>query len=91
MKKSEKELQLIEQWEKILYDAKQTAEYNPEVNYGLFQIAKELDTSYKNEEDNKIIYNYPSLHGNIQALKPLVRDYYLTEIVPVLFEYQFLK
>lgn len=90
MKKSKEERELIEQWEKILFDAQQTVEYNPIINYGLFQIAKELDTSYKNDDD-KTIYNYPSLHGNIQALKPMLRKYYLEEIVPILFKYQFLK
>lgn len=91
MEMTDEETALIKQWEKILNDAKNTSEYNDTVNYGLFQIAKELDTSYKDMDTGETRYNYPSLHGNIQTLKLMLHKYYNAQIVPILFDYQFLK
>lgn len=82
---------LLEQWNKILYDAKQTKNYNKTLTYGIFQIAKELNTSHKDLELDKLIYDYPSLNGNINTLKQMIKSYYNDEIVPTLFEYEFLK
>ena len=36
-------------------------------------------------------YNNQEVHAALSALKRLVKDYYNAEIVPVLFEYEFLK
>lgn len=88
---NEKEKVLISQWNIILENAKSTKNYNPHLTYGIYQIFAELDTSYKDEETEETIYDYPELHGNLQTLKKLIRDYYNTEIVPTLFEYEFLK
>lgn len=91
MDKNSRETDLLKQWDKILTEAKKTKEYNPNYNYGLFQIYKELDTTRMNEKTNKEVQNYPALHGDIRALKPMLKDYYIEEIVPNLFKYQFLK
>ena len=88
---NEKEKVLISQWNIILENAKSTKNYNPHLTYGIYQIFAELDTSYRDEETEETIYDYPELHGNLQTLKKLIRDYYNTEIVPTLFEYEFLK
>ena len=40
---------------------------------------------------NQKIYDYPSLNGNIRSLAEMVKNYYLNEIVPILFKYEFLK
>ncbi len=90
LQKTEEELNLIELFNLILEDAKQTKEYNDSFNYGLYQIDEELNTKYKNE-DGKTIYNYPKLNGNILTLKKLLKDYYLESVAPKLFEYAFLK
>ena len=37
------------------------------------------------------VYDYPILNGNISTLMTLLKDYYLKEIVPFLFKYEFLK
>ncbi|XHN43511.1 hypothetical protein O1Q79_01568 [Lonepinella sp. MS14434] len=50
----------------------------------------ELNTSYKDEKD-KTVYDYPELNGHLNTLKTLVKNYYINEIVPFLFEYEFLK
>ena len=91
MKMNEQEKILLEQWNKIFADAKQTANYNNSLTYGLYQIKVELNTAHKGNETNSFIYDYPSLNGNIKTLAELVKKYYNEEIVPVLFEYQFLK
>ena len=85
------ERQLISVWQQILQEAKQTANYNPKLTYGLYQIKVELNTFRKDKTTGEKIYDYPSLNGNIRVLAELVRKYYLTEIVPTLFKYQFLK
>ena len=87
---NEEEQKLIAIWNKILLQAKETKNYNPEFTYGLYQIDEELNTSHKNDK-GKNIPDYPELNGNIKALKALLKDYYLKEIAPVLFEYEMLK
>ncbi|MBO6293046.1 MAG: hypothetical protein J6N51_12465 [Selenomonas sp.] len=91
MDKNEKEKELFEQWNRVLACAKDTSEYNSSLTYGVYQIFAELDTSYKDEKTGETVYNNVELHTALQALKGLVKDYYNAEIVPTLFEYEFLK
>lgn len=58
---------------------------------GIYQISFELDTFKHDEETDRNVYDYPELHGHLQTMKKLVKDYYNSEIVPILFEYEFLK
>lgn len=51
----------------------------------------ELNESYKDDKTGNTIYKYPGLNGNIQTLAAMVKQYYLKEIVPMLFKYKFLK
>lgn len=85
------EKNLIEQWNKILKNAKLTKNYDKNLTYGVFQIIDELNTFYKDEKKGKNVYDYPELNGHLNTLKQLVKLYYLNEIVPFLFEYEFLK
>lgn len=89
-KPNKQEQQLLKQWDLVLENAKKTENYNSDLTYGVYQIIDELNTSYKDEK-NKKVYNYPELNGHLNTLKQLVKKYYLDEIVPFLFEYQFLK
>jgi hypothetical protein len=88
---------LAAQWGTILQYAKQTkpnergSGYDPALTYGVYQIYAELDTSYTDETTGKTIYDNVELHTALTALKELVKTYYNTEIVPVLFEYEFVK
>lgn len=86
----EPEQRVINQWNVLLEAAKGTSEYNPALTYGVYQIRVEIDTSYK-DEDGKTVWNNVEVHSAYQTLKSLVRDYYNGEIVPTLFEYEFLK
>lgn len=91
MQKNKAEMELIGQWQRILDDAKLTEEYNPSVNYGLYQIYKELDIDVVDQTTGAKYAKYDSLHGNLRTMKTLIKQYYNSEIVPILFEYQFLK
>lgn len=88
---NDKERRILQQWETVLSYAKAAAEYNPALTYGVYQIYAEIDTSYTDEATGETVYNNVELHSALQGLKTLVKDYYNSEIVPVLFEYEFLK
>ena len=91
LKANDKEKELFKLWDMILKQAKETSNYDKSLTYGIYQIYAELNTYYKDEETGRTIYDYPGLQGNLMTLKTLIKDYYSTEIVPVLFEYKFLK
>ncbi len=86
----EDEQRIIDQWDVLLNAAKQTDEYDPSLTYGVYQIFAEIDTSYKDDE-GKTVWNNIEVHSALQTLKTLVKEYYNSEIVPTLFEYEFLK
>lgn len=81
---------VLNQWEILLNAAKKTEEYDPALTYGVYQIFAEIDTSYK-DEDGSTVWNNSEVHSALQTLKTLVKAYYNREIVPTLFEYEFLK
>uniref|UniRef100_UPI0034A46163 hypothetical protein n=1 Tax=Collinsella bouchesdurhonensis TaxID=1907654 RepID=UPI0034A46163 len=84
------EQRILDQWKTLMDAAKQTDEYDPRLTYGVYQIFAEIDTSYKDDE-GKTVWNNIEVHSALQTLKALVKDYYNAEIVPTLFEYEFLK
>lgn len=84
------ERSLIMLWNQILSESKNTLNYNPKLTYGIYQIKVELNTFHKNDLC-ETVYDYPILNGNISTLMTLLKDYYLKEIVPFLFKYEFLK
>lgn len=87
----DKEKAILKQWEAVLQWAKKAENYNPALTYGVYQIFAELDTSHVDETTGNIIWDNVELHTALAGLKTLVKDYYNSEIVPVLFEYEFLK
>ena len=84
------EKKLMAQWEHLIAEAKKTEEYDPSLTYGVFQIFSEIDTSHKDDEGNTVWHNL-EVHSALQTLKTLVKEYYNTAIVPILFQYEFLK
>ena len=74
----------------LLEAAKGTEEYDESLTYDVYQIFAEIDTSYKDEEDNTV-WNNVAVHTALSTLKTLVKEYYNKEIVPTLFKYEFLK
>ncbi len=89
--KREKEEELLQQWETILYWSKRAENYDPTLTYGVYQIFAELDTCHTDETTGSIVWDNVELHTALAGLKGLIRDYYNAEIVPVLFEYEYLK
>lgn len=90
MKMNANERVMLEVWNNILEEARKTKEYDSRWNYGLYQIINELDTTYI-DANGDTQYNYTQLHTYITTLKTKVKEYYLKEIVPYLFKYEFLK
>lgn len=91
LRPNEQEQKIMAQWSTLMQYAKKTKEYNPALTYGVYQIYAELDTSYVDEATGKTVYNNVELHTALAALKTLVKEYYNAEIVPILFEYEYLK
>lgn len=87
---NETERKLLSQWEALLEAVKDTKEYDSSLTYGVYQISKEIDTSYK-DDDGNTVWNNIEVHSALQTMKSLIKDYYNKEIVPTLFEYEFLK
>lgn len=87
----DKENAILKQWETVLGWAKKTENYDPALTYGVYQIFVELDTSHVDETTGSTVWDNVELHTSLAGLKTLVKDYYNSEIVPVLFEYEFLK
>lgn len=88
---NDKEKELLEQWNNVLYYAKLCDGYNSSLTYGTYQIFAELDTSHKDEITGNTIWDNIELHSALTTLKLLVKKYYNDEIVPILFDYEFLK
>ena len=88
---NEREKVLFGQWEKVLIWAERTDGYDASLTYGVYQIHAELDTFREDDVSGERIYDFPELHSALTGLKTSVKEYYLAEIVPPLFEYEFLK
>ena len=91
MNPDETEKKILELYKVLLNHIKETKEYNSSLTYGIYQIYAEIDTSYTDEITGKTIYNNIQVHSDLQAMKELCKSYYNKEIVPTLFEYEFLK
>lgn len=84
------ENKILAQWDALISAVKKTAEYDATLTYGVYQIFAEIDTSYK-DENEKTVWNNIEVHSALQTMKTLCKEYYNSEIVPTLFEYEFLK
>lgn len=84
---------LIKLWEDILVEAKRTANYDSRLTYGVYQITKELNTSYKTGtgRSKKTVYDYPTLNGYLQTLRTNLKAYYKSHITDKMFQYELLK
>ena len=85
------EEKILSLYESLVNHIKETKEYNSDFTYGIYQIFSEIDTSYVDEVTGKTVYNNLQVHSDLQAMKELCKEYYNAEIVPTLFEYEFLK
>lgn len=93
MELNEDEKELIELWNKILSEAKQTKDYDSYWRYGVYQITKELNT-YKevgSGKNKKKVYDYPELNGDLNTLRVKLKGYYKKYIISKMFEYELIK
>lgn len=94
-KPSEIETSLLEKWNLILEKVKETEEYDPTFKYGIFQIDKEINIKIQQGTNRdgtpKMVNKYGDLNNLLKDMKPLLKEYYLQSIVPILFDYEFLK
>lgn len=86
-----KEQELIELFNKIICEAKNTKNYNQNYKYGMYQIDKDLNTYIIDKYTKKKVYDYPILNGNINTLKNKLKKYYKEQIEVKLFKYELLK
>jgi hypothetical protein len=89
-KLNDDEKELVKIWQSILSEAKKTKNYNQKLAYGSYQIEIELNTFTK-DVNNKKVYDYPTLNGELENLKKKLKPYYAKYITPKLFEYELLK
>lgn len=89
-KLTNQEQDLLDTFADVLIKAKATKKYNSKYAYGTYQIDEELNTSYKNEND-EVIYDYPELNTSINSLKNKLAKYHEAVIQQKLFEYELLK
>lgn len=87
------EEKLLDVWWNILAEAQKTAGYNPEFNYGVYQITKELNTSHAvgTGKNKRTVYDYPELNGHLDTLRTMLKAYYKSHITEKMFEYELLK
>lgn len=89
----ETEKELLGLWEQILDKAKNTANYNSFLTYGVYQIIKELNTFEKVKvgKSTKNVYDYPELNGDLETLRVKLKEYYKTHIWGKMFQYELVK
>ena len=84
------EKQLVDLFGRLLAEAKKVNEYNPNYTYGLYQISDDLNTFYKDENDNKV-YNHPELNSYLEALRKKIDSYFDKYIKDKLYDYELIK
>jgi len=84
------EKELVEAFDTILLRAKDSDEYTTKYAYGTYQINQELNTRYR-DDNNEWVYDHPELNTSINTLKNKLAKYYEAVIQPKLFEYELLK
>lgn len=67
---SDKEKELLRQWETVLRYAKSCEGYNEALTYGVYQIFAELDTSHKDDTTGETIWDNVELHSALQRIGP---------------------
>lgn len=87
------EQKLMDCWNNVLSEAKKTANYNPNLTYGTYQITRELNTSHEEGtgKSKKTVYDYPNLNSYLVTLRGLLKEYYKSHITEKMFKYELLK
>jgi hypothetical protein len=93
MQLDEDEQELVNIWNKILVEAKQTNNYNPKWTYGVYQIERDLNTYQEHGKGKKKVreYDYIVLNGYLIELKKKLKKYYKTHISAKMLQYELVK
>lgn len=87
---TEEEEELMTLYSQLLRSCKVTEEYNSNYTYGVYQIEKEIDTTYYDNRGN-VQHNHGDIQNQLKIIKEKAKTYYANEIAPVLFKYEFVK
>ena len=90
---SDQEQNLLDLWDNILQEAKKTANYDPKLTYGVYQITKKLNTFHQEGigTRKKKVADYPVLNGYLVSLRDNLKQYYLDVIKEDMFKYELVK
>lgn len=93
MELDDDEKMLMDVWNSILTEANKTGKCQQNNTYGVYQITKEINTFHKegSGKNQKTVYDYPTLNGELNTLKALLKEYYKSHITDKMFQYQLLK
>ena len=93
MNLSDDDAELISLWDTVLSEAKKTANYNKDLQYGLYQINEDLNTEHKEKigKKTKSVPDYVELNSAIDALEDKLKEYYQKHITPKLLKYKLVK
>lgn len=87
------DLEILDSFERILklIKEKKYKEFNSSYRYNLFQIQKEINTSYIDKDTNKKVYQHTELNTLIRNFKKLLFKYYQENILHKLINYELVK
>lgn len=85
------EKELLSLLDNILKEAKKCVNYNSDLTYGVYQISNELNTSHKEGNMKKKIYDYPTLNGYLVSMRGKLKDYYRNYIFDKMLQYKLLR
>lgn len=71
----------------------QSSVYDSRLTYGVYQITRELNTSYQvtNGRNAKTVYDHPMLNTYLTTIRTLLKQYYLKHIKGGMFRYELVK
>lgn len=87
---TEEESELMGLYEQLLRAIRATDEYIDDFTYGIYQIEKEIDTTYHDAKGN-CQHNHGDVQNLLKVIKTKAKEYYVKEIAPVLLKYELVK
>lgn len=87
---TEEEKELFDLYNQLMRSVVRTSEYNPKFTYGIYQVSKEIDTTYKDERGT-VRHNHGDVQNLLSVIKSKAQNYYVKEIAPILLKYEMVK
>ena len=81
---------LFDLYNQLMRSVMRTSEYNPKFTYGIYQVWKEIDTTYKDERGT-VRHNHGDVQNLLSVIKSKAQNYYVKEIAPILLRYEMVK